>query len=361
MADELTIKGLLNFAASEKERIFRHFFEQDLASQPSNSKFIQMHQAGVSSIIDRLMRNVNADGDNPSSPSVYRGIAQECEEILLFLRQHFSEQFDKEMPISALNVEASKKKLNEALHGVVETTGIDRRLLKIATRPIREFVDEGRKINYRELDYLIELLSCLRSIADFDANPELAYEMHIILIQLNFNYPRYVLYYCNWIDMQLAEIPDRTARLDKLLLYLHSIEQIRVKPGLVLIPGLPSITDQLLASIRTTYGYLWAENDIQHKVIEEMKHDSVRGGGKIKLAVSVPVLALFIKVLIKAGIIVNENKSAIFRIVAANFSTVKSNDLSSDSLRGKYTKPAPSAYIHLKKTLTHIIQLIREV
>jgi hypothetical protein len=51
--------------------------------------------------------------------------------------------------------------------------------------------------------------------------------MHLILLQINFNHPRYVLHYSYWLDAQLSELPERTQRLDELSWHLNTIEQVR--------------------------------------------------------------------------------------------------------------------------------------
>jgi len=65
--------------------------------------------------------------------------------------------------------------------------------------------------------------------------------------------------------------------------------------------------------------------------------------------------------LIKAGIILNENKADVFRGIVENFTTIKSGNISYDSLKGKFNKTPPVAYLQLKNVLVKLIDLLRQV
>jgi hypothetical protein len=80
---------------------------------------------------------------------------------------------------------------------------------------------------------------------------------------------------------------------------------------------------------------------------------------KIQLSISVPMLALLLKMFIKSGIIVNENKADVFRIIAEHFTTRKSERISYDSLRGKYTNTPPAAYHQLRSILTKMLDFVK--
>lgn len=362
------LKEYIDFATREKERVCGYFRDKAITGESSahTMKLIEAHQVGINTAIDGIIAYTKAKEFDlpPKVVSFYFRVCQVIEDIAKFLFQHLPEFFNKDLPISYVHAMQSKvdlRKQLETLQPLAQNPGMDRQLFRMITRPFREFVDEDKSLSYRDLTYLKELMAALRRLLDYD-HEDVIYEVHFTLMQLNFNYPRYVLYYSYWLDGKLSELSSRIERLDKLSWHLHAIEQVQIQPGCVWIPGLPSVTDQLLASIKNTYQYLLEKNqNVNHAVIDQIERASKPKNDKIKLAVSVPVLALFLKSLIKAGIIVNENKAEVFRAMAENFSTLKADNISYDSLKGKFNKTPPSAHVHLKKTLTKILDSMRKI
>jgi len=365
---EAKLGEYIDFVSKEKERIASYFREKTINGESPGplGGLVEAHQVGFNAIIETITQyKKSTEVELPQSVlSFYTRVSQFLEGMLSFLQQHLAEYFNEEFPISAMNATHSKADLRkhlEVLQVIGEHPEIDKQLFRMITRPFREFVDEDKFISYRELAYLKELMVALKRIVD-DQPDDIINEVHLTLLELNFNYPRYVLYYNYWLDTKLAEISGRPQRLDKLSAYMNAIEQVRFKPGYILIPGLPSVTDQLLISIKNTYRYLLEKDQqVSHSVLNQIGSREKTKDAKIKLAVSVPVLALFLKSLIKAGIITNENKAEVFRGVVENFTTLKSDSISYDSLKGKYNKTPPSAHVHLKKTLVKIMESIRSI
>ena len=361
------LKEQLEFARTEKERICDYFKAKAIGqeSYAPLSKLVQTHQVGLTALIAAVY-TFGQQEDSRISPELatfYNKVCQIIDEIIILLSQHFPEVFNQDLPITNSRADLSRLELRrqlETLNPIKENQAIDKALIRMTFWPFREFVEDGKKISYRQLKYLDDLADGLRRLLDFEG--DVTYELHLTLIQLNFNYPRYVLHFNYWLDAKLAEIPDRGPRLDKLSWYINAIEQIRFKPGVVLIPDLPSITEQLITSIKNTYRYLLTDyQHSDHTVVTQIGKRAKPDHPKIKLAVSVPVLALFVKTLIKAGIIINDNKSEVFRGVAENFATLKTDSISQESLKGKYNKIPPSAYLHLKRTLTRLIEITRQL
>jgi hypothetical protein len=364
---EAQLKANLDFAICEKESICTYFRDRAIGKPPTPTlKFIQAHQVGVSTIIDIVASYSATDKFSLSQPiqDFYHQVCLILEGIIQFLQHHLSEFFDDELLITQTNAKQSRielgKKLKQ-LEALEQNILMDKALFRITTRPIREFIEERKQVSYSELNYLKELANCLQGIIDLDTNVDLTYEFHLTLWELNFNFPRYVLHFNYWLDAKLSTIADRTERLDKLSWYIHAIEQMKVKPGFIFIPNLPPLSEQLFASIKTTYRYLLLnERKVDHTVVEKINQGGRLNGTKIKLSISVPVLALSLKILVKAGIIVNENKAEVFRTISENFTTVKSEQISYDSLRGKYTKTPTVAYVQLRNILMRMLDILKQ-
>ncbi len=362
------VKEYLQFAEYEKERICGYFRKKAINNEPPllTTKFIQVHQVGINTIIDIIVSYTKKPLFIllPEQEAFYIRLCQIIEEITHFIKQHLPEYFDADLPITYTNAEWSRAHLHkqlQSLQPLYQSIALDKALLSIAIRPFKLLIEENKRISHRELAYLQELARGLQGLLDFTESTDITYELHLILFQLNFNFPRYVLHYCYWLDAKILDIPDRTQRFDKLAWYIHAIEQIRFKPNFVLVPELPSLKEQLLTSIKTTHQYLLMEDKPVHQMVAEQTSDSNKPERiKIRLSVSVPVLALFLKLLIKSGIIINENKAEVFREMAENFTSLKSGSISYHSLKAKYNKTPSLAYLQLKDILIKILDSLKQ-
>jgi hypothetical protein len=364
---ENELRQYADFAISEKESICNYFRDKAIGKPPvPTTKFIQAHQVGVATLTSVIVDYTKSGRYEFTSvqQSFYFQICLLLNEIIEFIRQHLPEYFDLSLPITYTQAELARSELNQQLQQLMELEQnpiLDRVLFRMTTLFVRQFLGEEKQVSYLELTYFKELVSRLRGLLDLDNTANFTYEIHLILFQLNFNFPRYVLYYTYWLDSQLSAIPERAKRLDELSRHLHAIEQIRTKPGFTLFPDLPPLAEQLLTSIKTTYQYLLAEDKpVNHSIVEQISIKSSGHLPKIQLSISVPLLALFLKLFIKAGIIINENKADVFRIIADNFTTLKSEKISYDSLRGKYTNTPPVAFQQLRDILNKMLELLKQ-
>jgi hypothetical protein len=363
--DQNKLKENIDFATSEKETICSYFRDKAIGKLPEpTTKFIQAHQVGISTITDIIAGYIHNQEYNlpPELKTFYTKVCLLFEEIILFIQQHLSEYFNTDLPITYINTKQSKADIEKqllALHPILQNPTMDKALFRMVLRPFRHFTDEDKRINYRELSYLKELTRNLKELLDMDNDADITCELHLILLQLNFNFPRFVLHYNYWLDAKISEISDRAKRLDKLSWYINSIEQMSFNPDLVLNPKLPPLKDQLLHSIKNTYQYLLTEDKLANHIV--VNQISPKQKKKIRLSISVPVLALFIKLFIKAGIIINKNRSEVFQIITENFTTLKSERISYGSLKKKYNRIPPAAYLFVQKTFGKMAELLREV
>ncbi|MFB6453779.1 hypothetical protein ACE38W_00805 [Chitinophaga sp. Hz27] len=363
---DTNLKNHISFAHSEKEIACTYFLNKAIGKEPViTMKFIYAHQVGINSITDLIATYIHSTEYQLTKEIVtfYLKICSILEDLLQFIHQHLPEYFDTNIAISYYNARQSRSDLRKkisSLHPILENATMDNILFRVVLQPFRQFLEEDSHITYRELEYLMKLSSSLKDLLDADDSIDLTFECHIILLQLNFNSPRFVLHYSYWLNIQISQIPERKKQLDKLSWYINSIEQTRYDPDFFFNPKLPSLREQLLQSIRNTHQYLFTEEIIKSKdVVSPIVRNKTQD--KIRLSISMPVLALIIKVMVKAGIILNENRSEIFRVVVNNFTTQKSDSISYGSLKRKSNKTPASAYLDLQKTFAKMTGLLKEL
>jgi hypothetical protein len=83
-------------------------------------------------------------------------------------------------------------------------------------------------------------------------------------------------------------------------------------------------------------------------------------GEKIRLNISVAQLALLIRAAIDAGIIVNENKTAVLKCIVCFMSTTKAETISVESLRKKYYEAERSSKDSVKDLLMEMFKRVHK-
>lgn len=362
LASDSYVKEYLDFAASEKDRIGAYFRDKAIKGEaiPPSSRLVPAHQAGINQLT-YILTDYKADGELPSELKVfYSKVCLLLEEIIQVMEVYLPGYFDPGLPVTHTRSESSRAALNkrlQALQPLYLHPHLDKALCRMATRPLRRFVEDGENVSYRELAYLKELAHALQDLLEVDTAADITYELHLALFQLNFNCPRYVLHFNTWLGAQLSGTTDPVQKQEMVTRHIQAIEQIPFQPAFSWMPGLPALKEQLLTSLKTTYQHLLPQ---ESAVFHAMEQSGARAAGqpKIRLSISVAVLAIFLKLLIMAGVISNENKSEVFRVVADNFSTRKSGQLSYDSLKAKYSAPRTGSERLLKNVLRDLLTFL---
>lgn len=352
------LKKHLELAKNEKDRICNHFRRLSYLNDPSFPlvKIIHTHQLGIVAISNEIFSHIGHT-DYPVA-GFYGKICMILEDILTFIRLHIPDHFDQDFLMTNYSLHKSRASIShnyQQLIKIHELLGIEKALVHLALQPIREFAEAGSCISYRELEHLKELEKELAGLlemnADLNETIDYNYEMHSILLQLNFNFPRYTLYCCYRLDEKLSMLPSQAERMEKITWYIGMLTQIEHRPNFQFMQMLPSATQQILTSIHNAYHYILPETRDSNKGDHE----------KIRLSISVSVLALFLKILIRAKIIINNNNAEVFRIIADAFATPRSEKLSPESVKGKFNKTPMAAYRSIGAMFVDLMSVFRNV
>src|SRR6185437_13996274 len=144
------IKGYLDFAKSEKDRICDYFRAKAIEEDSSAviSKLIQAHQVGLTSLIANAYAYVQISGSEltPELISFYIKVCQIIEEIISLLTFHFPEFFNPDLPITHTKAELSRQELRrqlEMLDPIKQNGAMDRALLRMTFWPFREYIEDN--------------------------------------------------------------------------------------------------------------------------------------------------------------------------------------------------------------------------
>ena len=175
--------------------------------------------------------------------------------------------------------------------------------------------------------------------------------MEGILAGLNFNTPGFI----NWMIVKLEQKMEVESSVEQKLEYLTTE---LLKYDLMYVP--PD-------------GYIPAERSVKHTMIAVLQtklllFKSIPGAGvtipklqfaKLNTALSVPQLALLIRLMIDTQVINEKNNTAILKNISAIVRTPKTIAVSSQSLWVNYYTPGPAAKNIVKEYLLNMINLLK--
>lgn len=230
-------------------------------------------------------------------------------------------------------------------------------LFKIAIFPIKKFTNGiKKKISYKRLDYLRELLKAIEQVHDEAGGSELKEESDLIkyMFYLNYNSSHFVEYITERVLSSLNEIEAINDRIDKLLLYKKQVNQAQLKPGFQLKLKRTSIKILLLDWLTEELHYYENKKLLWSKPTSELT-DLLPDNFKIKTDLSVPQLACFLEALIGNKVIKNTNVTETLRFYSAFTQTKNTSNMSPESLRIKYYNIEDSTREVIRDVLTKML------
>lgn len=356
--NECNTKDMLLFVTNERDRICKCFWSIAIGNQNTEAtcRYIKIHQLVVLNLTDVLIAYTQDEIHPPSAAlkTFYLKVCTIIEEILTYIQQFLPAFFNEELPIPYITSIETREELQnslQSLQALYLIPDIEKTLLNLALQPIKEFVNHANEVTtYKDLRYLKELVRDISSLLDWQEGMEINFELHGILLQLNFNLPRYVLYCCTRLDDKLHSMKTPKEKLDTIVLYLRTIEIVQYKPGFAYITGIPDVTEQIVNSVKITFEHL----------LNTTPHREKKTIGKIKTNFSVNELAALVKIATKAGDIKNEIAIEVIRFYAEHYTTVQADEISEDSFRAKYYKVEIGTYESLLETLDTWAKIIRK-
>ena len=175
-----------------------------------------------------------------------------------------------------------------------------------------------------------------------------------VLTALNFNTPGYI----SWLQANLEnEIAAKPNLSEKLGYLSHLLIQYKLKEAWeesAFNAAAPSVTRSLIFIIKTEIKNI-------HLTPEPMLPQRSSAGlpEKLGTSLSVPQLALFVRLLVDTNIINQQNQSSLLTHIAAIMHTAKAPQISPESLRINYYTPNTAAKNIVKEYLINMINRLK--
>lgn len=235
--------------ASETDRIRKQFIHTVFNSKERQRElYIQYHQVQLIRMADQLFqylaiknpKSIYQTGRDNLITTLYKETFRCTEDLLNYIEQYFASYFDKDADVPRVYLLLNQRSLRSSIKALrVKLTGLNANVdfIDVLLTPLSAFCQK-KKASYRELIYIKDVLRNLTAC-------EAISEVKDLLVSMNFNSCPLV---SQWIGEMvntlngIGETKDRAAQLSK---WQKEINQIPVKPNVVLKPNCVSLRDQL--------------------------------------------------------------------------------------------------------------------
>jgi hypothetical protein len=354
-----------NIKLAIKEKVFK------LKSTIKIEHYIHKNQLAMESQLNSLIKQINPETNNElyqysnqyTKIDCLKGIYYNLEKLLLFIEMEYNEYLNVNIMVPQrtvlMNEYAIKPKL-DFVRDALLAKEINQDLLKILFEPILllSTINLQNKITYYQFNYATEYVLQLSQL--LSVNPNQAADSEIVnwLMDLNMNSFRFFDYQTNLIQSELNSCENDVEKLEQLYKELKKFNQQRFKIKKSFIDKLPEIKVQISN---------WIEEEIEFINRKRNLEDSQRGPSKtlqpinkILIGLSVAQISYFVNILMKTGIIKHANQRDVFRMIAENFKTNGTDNISIDSLSSKFYNVETSTKNVIKEKIIELLNLTKK-
>ncbi|UOE48749.1 hypothetical protein MTO98_30585 [Mucilaginibacter sp. SMC90] len=278
------------------------------------SRYVLFHQAGITQLSDRV------DRANPALPAAGKSLfiqemLAELEQLIQFLRERCYRFFDLDYRVSAYTVRQEKLVIAAYLDQIAAsaTRGAAPELLSLLCADVEDYLADGQVsgLSYRRLakiDGLLTLVLDELNRGDAATTERLV----LILFKRNLNSHRFANWLRRHYQNRAGEPENRIAR------EADALFDIYVNPDDRFIRELPSIDEQILPWLRLQVTDAATDPLAAYPGTDE----------QMRLVLSVPQFAMFVRVFHKNGCFPEQNAAAIMRFFIRHFTSKKQGRIS---------------------------------
>ncbi|CAA9197237.1 hypothetical protein FLA105534_01533 [Flavobacterium bizetiae] len=218
-----------------------------------------------------------------------------------------------------------------------------------------------RKITYREIFYQKELLKYLDALVDISDSSGFYSAMDQLLIEMNFNYPPYIMDFTDRIENHLSLQESLEGKINELVLYHKEFSQLLFNEKISFDPARENIRYVLENWFRHEIAYLERKIQILPETQRISEPDqNVRSDNKVECALSIDQMGLILRAGDEARILKARSLNCVFKTIVPYLSSSQKKDLSYNSMRSKSYTPEDRDKEIAIKTLKRIIKHIEE-
>nr|WKN38682.1 hypothetical protein K4G66_08200 [Tunicatimonas sp. TK19036] len=312
----------------------------DTQSAKKAEKYVQDHQQVLISLSDQVLIHLAEEShqlytisEQYSLVDVYKLIFRSLEALMVMLEQQFAQYLDASAPLPYRHRVVQTFQLNErleALQAVLDGSPMNQDLLTVLEGLFTEIQQLAQKpTTYEQLRYYQRLVQELEA---FTQQKTVTDESLLsVLLHMNFNSPAMRQWLVKHLQNQLDTQENRQQPLSLLYYYEKWYHQQPVPQGLAYDPMGPALQQHILSWIKEEIRYREKRADVPFPATESSVSQD-----KVKTNLSVAQIALLLRLCSEVGIFPEQNLSNLCRRFSSILHSLKEEDISAESLRGKY-------------------------
>lgn len=367
-----------NEATAESEKIRLYLLHKYLHTHERNvmRQLAERYLAEIIYLLDLLFAYKKTHLP-PLLSDLYDYIMKELEELILLLQLRYPDYFNPFQKIPAIELHRYRTELRAQVRILKQTFSpvlADKKLLPILMTPLCQFAGYSIELNptYSELWYmrnLVKKLTILRTHRDGNNIDTILIEF---LILHNFNSAAFIDYFTRDL-LEKVKFPDVDFQKSTFLAFhLKMLSQMKMIPGLSLVPEMPSVKQEVLNWMREEINFLdyqqnRKEADSSHKIkmqpTQKEQTETVKQEEKIKTNFSVAEMALIIRCLQETKMVQCLDRRGFIKKISMNFTSVgtEKTGISWASLDSKYSAVEQDTIQSLRKKIRNINIFLTEL
>lgn len=329
---------------------------------------VRKYHSALVYLLDKVIEHQNDNAFKTGIiSSILALIVVTLDDLLFFIenRYHSYINLDERVPIPYLLV--SKKEILSKLEKLRKKTvkhESDNQISEIIFAAISgsNLIKGEYKVTYREIIYLKELLKCLDALVTKKESTRFYSLTDELLIEMNFNYQDYIIYFTGQIEKSLALKPTLIEKLDELLIYYKEFSQLLSNETITYDPAKQHIKYVLNNWFKHEIGYLDRKIELLENTGSSSNSNQMLAeeDSKVQCELSTDQMGLILRAGDEARILKAKSMSQVFKSIVPHLSSIRKKDLSYDSMRSKsYMAEERDKDIAIK-SLEKIIKHIKE-
>ncbi len=345
-----------------KEKIYK------LKSKNKIEQYIHRKQYALENLAKRLIKEINPVNSSSLYQISNKYSRTDCLKITYISLEKLHRFIEKEyrnylnvnsqIPYRSIFVKEFElsKKLKVVKSRLLESN-VNDQLLQLLYDPLLKIgkINIQEKLTYYEFNYCSEFILVLHDL--FESKIITNDVITECLFDLNFNTLQFLNHLTSCIVQELEIQENDIQKIDILYRMLKTNNQMHCRSFIKYKANLPSIKEQII---------IWIEEEIEYltkKIKLEGNQISLIAGNeekvKISTGLSVAQLSGFFRLLEETDIITHKNHTGIFRFMAENIKTNKTDKISIDSIKQKFYNMETSTKEVLKQKIIRMLELLK--
>lgn len=314
-------------------------------SEKKASKYVQEHQRALLNLSSQVLQHLDEGhpqiytlSDQYTLPDIYKLIFISLESLTTYLQQQFAVYLDSTAPVAyrdrIIHAFRMRQQL-ETIQPALEQSGINSSLQAVLSEPFQRIQSlPQQEVTHLSLGYLQKLLQGVEALAQENAlNQE---RLIALLLVLNFNSSAFINWFTEHLEDELSAKQTIEDRLNILYYHRKYCKQLHVEKAQVYQLRRATVDEQLLTWINEEIRY-W--DQVQASLGQDTSTDTPSfRPERIKTNMTVAQMALLLRLFREAELFPRQNQANVFRQFSSILYSSKQEEVSAQSLRGKYAQ-----------------------